>query len=251
MPVCMCHSERCCLFAWGIFFSWHVSWAVKAYCVWVITCHRQPRAPLTPRSRIPSLSHSLSFCLTSCQPSFLCSLPPCFSFFCFLWVGASCHKRWHQGLEVGGLLWSGYFILFFFFFSIFFPKGNQPLNIRCRSSWNSCQAWLQLPFVKARNNWVQRLFWWWQVHWQYPPSAWAVHITAWKSAGCFLCLFGASVACCAQCGMMALCRIAFWIVEVYFRYDPFFTIYSGLGFALQSSHRIVLSCRDSRIRADF
>lgn len=79
-------------------------------------------------------------------------------------------------------------ILFYFFFHRIFTKRNQPLNIRCRSSWNSCQAWLQLPFVKARNNRVQRLFWWWQVHWQY-PSAWAVHITAWKTAGCFLCLF--------------------------------------------------------------
>lgn len=141
-------------------------------------------------------------------------------------------------------------ISFCFFFHHISTKRNQPLNIQCRSSWNSCQAWLQLPFFKACNNRVQRLFWWWQVHWQY-PSAWAVHVTAWKTAGCFLCLFGASVACCAQCVMMALCCIAFWIVEVYFQYDFFLMIYSGLGFTLQSARRIALSCRDSRMRADF
>lgn len=33
-------------------------------------------------------------------------------------------------------------------FYFIFPEGIQPWNNLCRSSWNSCQAWLQLPFVR-------------------------------------------------------------------------------------------------------
>lgn len=149
MPVCMCHFECCCLFAWGIF-SWHVSCAVKAYCAWVITCHCKPRALLAPQSRRRRcfcIALPLFVCLSNpCQPffpSFVFLLSLCFSFFVHLCI---LPEKWYQALEAD--VFFDRFILLYLFFHFIFAKGIQPCNNQSRSSWNSCQAWLRHPFVR-------------------------------------------------------------------------------------------------------
>lgn len=153
---------------------------------------------------LPALSHSLSFFLT---PACLLS----FSLFVIFWFGISCQKGDTRALRLVVSL-----ICFFFIIIISFPlKGIQPWNNQCRSSWNSCQSGWQLPFIR--------------------------HVTT-KSRGCdhddrsavslcmgpayykkniliFLCLCGASWACCAQCGVLPLASHCFLNCSVLFSID--------------------------------
>lgn len=130
----------------GSFFFWHVSCAVKAYCVWVITCHRKPWALLTPQScHCCCVSIALPLFLSNpCQPS----LSPCvfspsiFLIFSSLWVCVSSQKGDIRVLKLVSLIF-----LFYVFFHLIFPEGIQPQNNQCRSSCNSCQRWLLDSFV--------------------------------------------------------------------------------------------------------
>lgn len=94
-------------FAWGIF-SWHVSCAVKPYFVWVITCHRKPRALFTPQSclcccfSIPSPIRSLSLS-NPCHP-FVLFLSLLFSRAVYL------AKKMTPGSWGWWFLWSVYYI---------------------------------------------------------------------------------------------------------------------------------------------
>jgi len=90
-----------------------------------------------------SVSHQVFLLPHSFLTSFL---SPQVSFSSSLWV-CVLPERWYEGLEVGGFLWSVYLL-----FQFIFPKGVQPQNNQRTSSWNSCQAWVHLPFVRCVSN---------------------------------------------------------------------------------------------------
>lgn len=103
---------------------------------------------------------------------------------------------------------------------------------QCRSSWNSCQAWLQLPFVRnvtTRSRGPEVLM-------MLGPPAFSLCVGhAYYRLGNRLvlrCLCGASGPC---CGMMTIYAIAFWTFQLYLKYIflslnsfLFFVLFAGL-----------------------
>ncbi len=215
MPACMCHFECCCLFAWGIF-SWHVSCAVKAYCVWVITCHRKPWALLTPPiTPLLLLFHRSPtvFLSNPCQPCFspFCLSSLSLSHFLLLFQSVSCQKGDSRVLRLVGSLIC-LFYLFIYFFSFYFSWRHSTMKQPMYVPMKFLPGLAAAPICKTCNNRVQRLCWWWQVHWQ-SPSAWAVHITA-LQPGAFMFVWAIRGVLCTVWDDDAL----YWIVQFYFQY---------------------------------
>lgn len=134
MPACLCHFESCCLFAWGIF-SWHVSCAVKAYCVWVITCHCKPRALLTPQScHCCCFSIALPLFVFLPNPASLLSFSLCLLFSESVYPA----RKVTPGSRGWWFLWSVYFICLFVFFKAFnHETTNAGLHeIPARQGWS-------------------------------------------------------------------------------------------------------------------
>ncbi len=230
MPACMCHFECCWLFAWGIF-SWHVSCAVKAYCVWVITCHRKPWALLTPPiTPLLLLFHRSPtvFLSNPCQPCFspFCLSSLSLSHFLLLFQSVYPARKVISGSWGWWVLWSVLFIYLFIFFHLIFPEGIQPWNNQCRSPWNFCQAWLQLPFVRHVTTGSRGCVDDDRSTGSLPPRGPCILL---PHSLVLLCLFGPSGACCAQCGMMTLCIELFSFI---FNIFSSFLIYSFSLFSL-------------------
>lgn len=119
--LCVCVILRAVACLRGGSFFWHVSCAVKAYCVWVITCHRKPWALLTPQScHCCCFSIALPLLLSNpCQPSFspFVFSPSIFLIFSSLWVCVSCQKGDIRVLRLVSLI-----CLFYVFFQMSFSS---------------------------------------------------------------------------------------------------------------------------------
>lgn len=208
---------------------WHISCAVEAYCVWVITCHRKPWALLASQSHhcccFSLCSHCFFLTPATLFLSYCLSLLPISHFLlCFECVNLS--RKVISGYWSWWFLWSVYFMYFFHFCSSQkHSTTKQPVEVFIKFLPGLAAA----SICKTCNNQVQR-WCWWQVHWQ-SPFTWAIHFTAWKTTWCF-CLVGALGAHCAL-GMMVPLPIAFWIVWfhfiyiifVFFCFTVFFTVY--------------------------